>query len=328
MRINYTTGLLALGIALISSVPTQAQTTPAGTATTNTYPQGAARPDSMSTSGMTRAQKRAAKKNRRTKQTDAAGTTNTSVQNARYRESSASDGTAINNSNVTNYNSNNVTNAPTGAGSNPNTKQAIKTETNPGQTKDQLTGQEAKSNAGAIDAVKGAETSKTPAVKSGSTVRNTSIGDFMASSPNFTTLQNALQSAGLSETLKGTGPYTIFAPTNEAFKKLPTAVQGALLDGSNKEALKQLLSYHVVSGTLSADDMTRQIKTGNGKTQLATVAGGMLTAQSGPDGRITLTDEQGNKTYIDEKSGDRQQNGMVYEIDSVLMPKSGAAAFR
>ena len=323
------TGLVAFSIALIATISAlQAQTRPAGTVNSNAYPQGAVRPDSMPNKTMTRAQKRATKKNRRNKAMNNAETTNTSVQNARYRESSASDGTTVNNSNVTNYNSNNVTNAPTGVGSNPNTDKALKTETDPAQTKEQLKGQEAKSNAGTIEAIKGAETAKTPAIKSGSTVRNTSVGDFMASSPNFTTLQNALQSADLSETLKGTGPFTIFAPVNDAFKKLPTAVQAGLLDGSNKEALKQLLTYHVVSGNLNADEMTRQLRAGNGKARLTTLAGGTLTAQSDSSGKIMLMDEQGNKVNVNAKEGHSQQNGMVYEIDTVLMPKAGAAAFK
>ena len=247
-------------------------------------------------------QKRAMKRNRRAERTNTQGaTTNTSVQDARYQESSVSDGTAINNSNVTNYNSNNVTNAPTGAGSNPNTTGALQKNTDPSS---RTTPTETDSNVGTVHAVRGAEMTKEPAVKAGSTVRNTSIGDFMASSPNYITLQNALQTSDLFDVLKGSGPYTLFAPNNDAFKKLPAAVQSGLLDGSNRAALKQLLSYHVVSGTMNKDELTRKIKDGNGKAQFKTLAGGTLTAQLGANGHIMLMDEQGGTAHVDG-NGDR-----------------------
>lgn len=323
MKINPFYGLFALLIAL-TTTSGMAQTTPTGTVSPTTRPQGAVAPDSMAANESTRKQKRSMKRNRKAQRTNAQGTpTNTSVQNARYRESSASDGTSINNSNVTNYNSNNVTNAPTGVGSNPNTDKAMQSQTEATGAKTSTS----TSNAGAVEAIKGAKTTETPAVKAGSTVRNTSIGDFLASSPNYTTLQNALQSSGLFDVLKGTGPYTIFAPANDAFKKLPTAVQGGLLDGSNREALKQLLSGHVVSGSMNSDELSQKIKAGGGKVQLKTLSGSTLTAQLGSNGRIQLTDEQGGIAHVDD-TGSPQQNGVVYGINAVLLPKEGAAAFR
>lgn len=325
MKINSSIGLVAVGIAL-ATTPGWAQTTPTGTVNPTTYPQGAIAPDSMSVNQSSRMQKRAMKRNRRAERANArTTTTNASVQDARYRESSASEGTSVNNSNVSNYNSNNVTNAPTGAGSNPNTKEAL--QKNADATGNSATTSTTDSNAGAVEAVKGAKAAGMPAVTAGSTTRNTSIGDFMASSPNYITLQNALQSSDLFDMLKGTGPYTLFAPTNNAFKKLPTALQGGLLDGSNREALKQLLSYHVVSGTMNTDEMTRQIKAGDGKAQLKTMAGGTLTARLDANGHIMLMDEQGGTSRV-EGSSYQQSNGMVYGIDTVLMPKAGAAAFK
>ena len=326
MKIKQSFGLLALGVALITTA-SQAQTTPTGAATSTTYPQGAITPDSMSSKASSRGQKRAMKQNRRAMnaQMNANGTTNTSTQDARYRQSSASDGTTNNNSNLTNYNSNNATNAPTGVGSNPNTLSNSTTQSN--QTSSQRNMGTTDSNAGTLEAVKGAKMSETPAVKAGSTVRNTSIGDFMASSPNYTTLQNALQSSDLFETLKGTGPYTLFAPDNDAFKKLPTAVQAGLLDGSHREALKQLLSYHVVNGSLTSEDLTRQIKAGNGKAQLKTLSGTILTAKLDANGKLMLTDEQGNTVSV-EGADNRQSNGTVYRLTSVLIPKASVAAFR
>lgn len=325
MKINHSIGLLTLATALTVTAGL-AQTTPAGTVHSTTYPQGAIAPDSMSAKESARMQKRAMKRNRRAERANASGTTtNTTVQDARYRESSVSDGTAINNSNVTNYNSNNVTNAPTGAGSNPNTKGTLKNDTDPGTTKPATN--QPDSNVGAVHAVRGAEMTKTPAVNAGSTVRNSSIGDFIASSPNYITLQNALQTSDLFDMLKGSNAYTLFAPNNNAFKRLPTAVQSGLLDGSNRAALKQVLSYHVVSGALNKDELTRQIKAGNGKAQLKTMAGNTLTAQLGSNGHITLTDEQGNTAQVDGNSF-QQANGVVYEINAVLMPGSGIDAFK
>lgn len=119
MNTKKTFGLFA-AITALAVTTGWAQTTPTGTATSTTYPQGAIAPDSAPMKG-SRNQNKAMRKNRRNTQGNSGSATNTSRQDARYRESSASDGTSINNSNTTNYNSNNVTNAPTGAGSNPNT---------------------------------------------------------------------------------------------------------------------------------------------------------------------------------------------------------------
>ena len=283
MKITPLFSLIALGIALVTT-PGKAQTTPVGTVSSSTSPQGAVAPDSMATNESARQQKRSMKRNRKAQRANAQDTpTSTSVQNARYRQSSASDGTSVNNSNVTNYNSNNVMNAPTGVGSNPNTDKAMQSQTESTGAK---TGTgTTNSGAGAVDAIKGAKTTEEPAVKSGSTVRNTSVGDFIASSPNYITLQNALQSSDLFEVLKGTGPYTIFAPANDAFKKLPTAVQGGLLNGSNRDALKQLLSGHVVSGSMNSDELSQKVKAGGGKAQLKTLSGSTLTARLGSNGR-------------------------------------------
>ncbi len=325
MKINPLYGLFALGIALIAT-PGMAQTTPAGTVSSTTKPQGAVAPDSMDAKQSARRQKRSMKRNRKAQRANTKdASTNTSVQDARYRESSASDGTAVNNSNVTNYNSNNVMNAPTGAGSNPNTKNAMQSQTESTGAKTNTS--PTNTNAGAVDAIKGAKAAEAPAVKSGSTVRNTSVGDFVASSPNYITLQNALQSSDLSDVLKGTGPYTLFAPTNDAFKKLPTALQAGLLNGSNREALKQLLSGHVVSGTMNSADLAQKIKAGGGKAQLKTLSGSTLTAQLGSAGRIQLMDEQGGVIRM-EDTGSQQENGVVYGIDAVLLTKEGAAAFK
>lgn len=327
MKINGTSSLIAIGIALATTA-TWAQTTPTGTVSSSTIPQGAIAPDSTPSKAAARNQKRAMRQARRSmNQNSATGTGNTTTQDAHYRQSSTSDGTAINNSNTTNYNSNNVTNAPTGAGSNPNTMTNMGNSTpDPTNTSRSRTNP-VDSNAGSVEAVKGARTTEAPAVKVGTTVRNSSVGDFIGSSPNYTTLQNALQSSDLYEMLRGNGPYTLFAPTNSAFKKLPTTVQAGLLDGSHRDALKQLLSYHIVSGSLNSDELGQQMKSGNGKAQLKTLSGRTLTATLDTNGKLSLTDEQGNTIHV-ENNGNLQANGMVYGIDTVLMAKDGAASFR
>ena len=339
MKINRILSLLIAGV-VVAIDPAGAQSTATGVAPSATRPIGAVAPDSTPAKPAQR--ERRTQKRSRTDKTNAgvvdqnshmnsSGTTTTygpaagsaNSQDARYRQSSSSNGTSINNSNTTNYNTSNAINAPTGAGSNPATPPtpAEPVGNRPDGPATRSSGSD--SNAGTAAAVSGARTSPTPAVAAGSTARTTSIGDFIASSPNYTTLQNALQSADLSETLKGTGPYTIFAPSNSAFKKLPASAQGGLLDGKNRSALKQLLSYHIVEGSVDTADLNRQIQAGNGKAQLRTLAGGTLTAQTGTNGRITIMDEQGHTAQL-EAVGNRQANGTMYGIDTVLMPKSGA----
>ncbi|GAB3694796.1 fasciclin domain-containing protein [Spirosoma flavus] len=176
-------------------------------------------------------------------------------------------------------------------------------------------------------AVRGARKSPEPAVVAGSTERNSSIHDFIASSPNYTTLQNALQAVNLYATLAGSGPYTLFAPTNEAFKKLPTAMQSSLLEGRNREKLKQLLAYHLLNGVVDKAELAKRVKAGGGKAQLQTVGGGVLTAQLGADGQLTLKDEQGKSMSVNSTEK-RQANGVVYGVAAVLLPKNAATDFR
>lgn len=339
MKIKQTLNLLTLGLASLTTVA-QAQTTPTGAATSTTYPVGAVVADSGASVKPSRSQRRANKRAGSTMNSQRSGSGSTaSPQDGQYRQSSSANGTAVNSSNTTNYNSNNVTNAPTGVGSNPSvaadpttlsgssTSGSSGSSSGSGSSMNSFTTDGA-AKTGTAAAVTGARTQEpTPAVVAGSTERNTSIEDFISSSPNYVTLQNALQSSDLYKTLQENGTYTLFAPSNSAFKKLPANIQGGLLEGRNHDALKQLLSYHLVKGSLDAAGLTQQIRTGNGKAQLQTVAGGTLTARLGANGRITLTDEQG-KTAIVEGADKRQSNGMVHEIDAVLMPRNGAGMFR
>ncbi|MBC3787887.1 fasciclin domain-containing protein [Spirosoma utsteinense] len=331
MKINQTLSLLTFGLALIG-LDSYAQTTPTGAATSTTYPVGAVTVDSANTVKPSRAQRRAARGNRSKTARPNAGNTGATSQDGQYRQSSAAQGTSVNNSNATNYNSNNVTNAATGVGSNPSvTTQPTTLSGSSGTSATTSSSSSAGSDAtktGTAAAVTGARTeTKTPADVAGSTERTTSIHDFISSSPNYVTLQNALQSTDLDEKLKAGTAYTLFAPTNAAFKKLPATVQAGLLEGRNREALTQLMSYHLVAGTLDAKALTQQIKAGNGKATLTTVAGGVLTAQLGAGGQLTITDEQGKSATV-EDSDKIQSNGIVHGLNAVLMPKNAVNSIR
>lgn len=270
----------------------------------------------------------------------------TNPQDAAYRQSSTSSGTTNNNSNTTNYNSNNVMTAPTGAGSSPSATGAVGdvrpgTTTQPGSvsagsvtpsgTAVSTSGTTTQPNlnrpaaTGTGEAVSGA--ANAPVTNPSAKTRSTTLADFVASQPDFSTLQNALQSTDLGEQLKGGQAYTVFAPSNAAFKKLPTQTQNVLLEGQNRDALKKLLTYHVVAGTVDGKELTRQINAGGGTAKLKTLNGGMLTAKVGADGRVMITDEQGNMARVDTPD-QMQTNGVVHGIDKVLMPKAGAVSFK
>jgi len=137
-------------------------------------------------------------------------------------------------------------------------------------------------------------------------------------SADHTTLVAAVKAAGLVDTLEGTGPFTVFAPTNEAFNKLPAGTVDTLLKPENKDMLTKILTYHVVSGRLSTGDIKKMIKDGHGKAALKTVSGGTLWAME-QDGNITLQDEKGGTATI-TITNVYQSNGMIQVIDSVLLP--------
>ena len=135
---------------------------------------------------------------------------------------------------------------------------------------------------------------------------------------NLTTLVAAVTAAGLGETLSGSGPFTVFAPTNEAFNKLPDGTVETLTQPAQKQQLTGILTYHVVPGTLLAADLTRQIEAGGGTATLTTVNGAKLTARAA-NGGVQLTDAAG-KTSMVTQADVRQSNGVVHVIDTVIMP--------
>jgi uncharacterized surface protein with fasciclin (FAS1) repeats len=137
-------------------------------------------------------------------------------------------------------------------------------------------------------------------------------------SNDHTTLVAAVKAAGLVDTLEGPGPFTVFAPTNEAFNKLPAGTVDTLLKPENKAMLTKVLTYHVVAGRLTTKDLKEKIKAGGGKAMLTTVEGGMLTV-SEKHGKIMLTDEKGGMAMITIPNV-IQSNGVIQVIDTVLMP--------
>jgi uncharacterized surface protein with fasciclin (FAS1) repeats len=137
-------------------------------------------------------------------------------------------------------------------------------------------------------------------------------------SNDHTTLVAAVKAAGLVQTLEGSGPFTVFAPTNEAFSMLPAGTVDNLLKPENKATLTNVLTYHVVAGKLDAKALAKAIKQGHGTTELKTVAGGRLwVMMKGKD--ILLKDEKGGTAKVTIKDV-YQSNGVIHVIDHVLMP--------
>ena len=138
-------------------------------------------------------------------------------------------------------------------------------------------------------------------------------------SKDHTTLVAAVKAAGLVETLQGAGPFTVFAPTNEAFGKLPAGTVDNLLKPENKVSLTTVLTYHVLAGKYSAADLSKLIKAGEGKATLKTVSGQSL--QFSRKGKVILiTDQSGKMASVTIKNVN-QSNGVIHVIDHVLLPK-------
>ena len=147
---------------------------------------------------------------------------------------------------------------------------------------------------------------------------NKDIVDNAVNSKDHTTLVAAVKAAGLVQTLKGPGPFTVFAPTNEAFAKLPAGTVDTLVKPENKATLTKILTYHVVSGTHSAADIMKAIKAGNGKAMMKTVEGEELTfTMAGP--AVEIVDAKGGKSKV-TIADVNQSNGVIHVVDTVLMP--------
>lgn len=145
------------------------------------------------------------------------------------------------------------------------------------------------------------------------------IIDSAVSSKEHTTFVAAVKAAGLVDTLKSAGPFTVFAPTNAAFAALPAGTLDILLKPENKGMLTSILTYHVVPGKVDAAALTKMIMDGKGSTTFKTVAGGMLTAKS-VGGRLMITDEKGGSSTV-TITDVYQSNGVIHVVDKVLLPK-------
>ncbi|MFT7116545.1 MAG: putative surface protein with fasciclin (FAS1) repeats [Rhodoferax sp.] len=145
------------------------------------------------------------------------------------------------------------------------------------------------------------------------------IIDNAVNSKDHTTLVAAVKAAGLVDTLKSTGPFTVFAPVNAAFAALPAGTVDTLLKPENKAMLSEILTYHVVSGKMDAAALTKAIAAGEGKAVLKTVAGGNLTATTAMGG-VMITDEKGGAAKV-TIADVYQSNGVIHVIDKVLLPK-------
>lgn len=145
------------------------------------------------------------------------------------------------------------------------------------------------------------------------------VVDIAISSPDHTTLVAAVKAADLVSTLKSEGPFTVFAPTNEAFDKLPEGTVATLLKPENKAQLAKILTYHVVSGNLDSAAVVAALEDGNGEVVLTTVSGGKLTVSLEMD-KVKLTDENGNSAYVTAVDL-KGSNGVIHVIDGVVLPK-------
>jgi len=138
-------------------------------------------------------------------------------------------------------------------------------------------------------------------------------------SADHTTLVAAVKAAGLVDTLQSPGPFTVFAPTNDAFAKLPAGTVEALLKPENQDSLKKVLTYHVVAGKWSAADLVKRIKAGHGSAELSTVQGGKLWATLHMGKHIMLKDEKGGEVLVTIPDV-FQSNGVIHVVDGVLLP--------
>jgi uncharacterized surface protein with fasciclin (FAS1) repeats len=165
-----------------------------------------------------------------------------------------------------------------------------------------------------------AQKEKTVMVGGAAMYPSKNIVENAVNSKDHTTLVAAVKAAGLVETLQGKGPFTVFAPTNAAFDKLPKGTVETLLKPENIKMLQTILTYHVVAGKMNASDIAAAIKKGGGKATLKTVSGGTLTAWM-KGSAVYLTDENGNSAQV-TIADVNQSNGVIHVIDGVVTPKA------
>jgi uncharacterized surface protein with fasciclin (FAS1) repeats len=171
----------------------------------------------------------------------------------------------------------------------------------------------------------------TSAIASGAAAKTVMVGgapmypsktivENAVNSKDHTTLVAAVKAAGLVDTLSGPGPFTVFAPTNKAFAKLPAGTVDSLVEPQNKGTLTKVLTYHVVPGALTAQDLQRMVRDGGGKAELKTVQGETLTVLPGKSGKtLFVEDAKGNEARV-TIANVMQSNGVIHVVDTVLMP--------
>jgi uncharacterized surface protein with fasciclin (FAS1) repeats len=145
------------------------------------------------------------------------------------------------------------------------------------------------------------------------------IVENAVNSKDHTTLVAAVKAAGLVDTLEGAGPFTVFAPTNEAFAKLPAGTVETLVKPENKAMLAKILTYHVVAGHLTAADLMKMVDDGKGKAMLTTVEGDTLTVDAPMAGKLEIVDAKGDKAMIAIPDV-LQSNGVIHVVDTVVLP--------
>jgi uncharacterized surface protein with fasciclin (FAS1) repeats len=150
--------------------------------------------------------------------------------------------------------------------------------------------------------------------------RNKNIVENALNSADHTTLVAAVKAAGLVETLQGKGPFTVFAPTNAAFDKLPAGTVETLVRPENKAMLTRILTYHVVAGKYDAKKLMQLVRKGGGQATLRTVSGGTLVARMNGMNGVSLTDEKGGTSNV-TTADVYQSNGVIHVVDTVLMPR-------
>jgi uncharacterized surface protein with fasciclin (FAS1) repeats len=160
--------------------------------------------------------------------------------------------------------------------------------------------------------------SDNPMVGGAAMYKTKDIVDNAVNSNDHTTLVAAVKAAGLVDTLKSKGPFTVFAPTNAAFEKLPAGTVETLLKPENKAMLTKVLTYHVVAGTYDSKSIMKAIKKGNGMATFTTVAGGKLMAKMNGS-ELVLTDEKGGMSRV-TIANVRQSNGVIHVVDTVVLP--------
>jgi uncharacterized surface protein with fasciclin (FAS1) repeats len=170
----------------------------------------------------------------------------------------------------------------------------------------------------ALTAIASPVLAKNPMVGGAAMYPTKNIVENAVNSKDHTTLVAAVTAAGLVDTLAGTGPFTVFAPTNAAFAKLPAGTVETLVKPENKATLTSILTYHVVAGKMTSLDVAKAIKAGGGRAVLTTVNGGTLTATM-MGKKLMLTDAKGGMSMV-TIANVMQSNGVIHVVDTVLLP--------